>query len=117
MLHTHKRNCVFVRLKSAFGNRLIWPGFFNPPGGRPICVSGLHWLGLLVLGQRGAPVVAALQWWTSREERASDKRIQVQQLLDHSVLAWGRQVRHIFDRDFASGAKKYELRCTIFGLP
>jgi hypothetical protein len=61
--------------------------------------------------------VAALQWWTSREELASDKRIQVQQLLDRSVLAWGRQVRHIFARDFASGAKQYQLRSTIFGLP
>jgi hypothetical protein len=44
-------------MRSSKARRLkrIRPGLFNPPGGRPICVPGLHWLGLLVLGQAGAP--------------------------------------------------------------
>jgi len=33
----------------------IKPGYFNPPGGRPIFVPGYHWLQVLVLGMRGWP--------------------------------------------------------------
>jgi hypothetical protein len=44
-----------VRSSKARRLKRIRPGFFNPPGGRPICVPGLHWLGLLVLGRTGTP--------------------------------------------------------------
>jgi len=92
-----------VRSSKARRLKRIRPGFFNPPGGRPICVPGLHWLGLLVLGRSGAPTLAAMQWWTRRGERASDQQTQLRQLLDRSVEAWGRDVRHLWDREFASG--------------
>jgi hypothetical protein len=92
-----------VRSSKARRLKRIRPGFFNPPGGRPICVPGLHWLGVLVVGHTGAPLLAAMQWWTSRGKRASDQRTQVRQLLDRSVQTWGQQVRHIWDREFASG--------------
>ena len=92
-----------VRSSKARRLKRIRPGFFNPPGGRPICVPGLHWLGLLVLGRTGAPTVAAMHWWTRRGEHASDQQTQLQQLLTRSVEAWGRDVRHIWDREFASG--------------
>jgi hypothetical protein len=92
-----------VRSSKARRLKRIRPGFFNPPSGRPICVPGLHWLGLLVLGRSGAPTVAAMHWWTRRGERASDQQTQLLQLLTRSVDAWGRDVRHIWDREFASG--------------
>ena len=92
-----------VRSSKAARLKRIKPGFFNPPGGRPICVPGLHWLGLLVLGRRGAPQVAAMQWWTTRGEHATDRRTQEQQLLARCARAWGQQVIHLFDRGFASG--------------
>jgi hypothetical protein len=92
-----------VRSSKARRLKRIRPGFFNPPGGRPICVPGLHWLGLLVVGRSGAPTVAAMQWWTRRGERASDQQHQVRQLLSRSVAAWGRDVWHVWDREFASG--------------
>jgi hypothetical protein len=66
-----------VRSSKARRLKRIRPGFFKPPGGRPICVPGLHWLGLLVLGSSGAPTVAAMEWWTRRGERASDQQSQV----------------------------------------
>lgn len=90
-----------VRSSKARRLKRIRPGFFNPPGGRPICVPGLHWLGLLVLGRSGAPTVAAMQWWTKRGEHASDQQTQLRQLLTRSGEAWGR---HVWDREFASAA-------------
>jgi hypothetical protein len=48
-----------VRASKARRRKRIRPGFFKPPGGRPIGVPGLHWLGLLVLGRSGTPTVAA----------------------------------------------------------
>src|SRR3954447_22677929 len=81
-----------VRSSKARRLKRIRPGFFNPPGGRPICVPGLHWLGLLVLGHTGAPTVAAMQCWTKRGERASDQQTQLRQFLTRSVKAWGRDV-------------------------
>jgi hypothetical protein len=100
------KNADLCAVRSSKARRLkrIRPGFFNPPGGRPICVPGLHWLGLLVLGRSGAPTVAAMRWWTRRGERASEQQTQLRQLLDRSVEAWGQNVRHVWDREFASGA-------------
>jgi hypothetical protein len=92
-----------VRSSKARRLKRIRPGFFNPPGGRPICVPGLHWLGLIVLGRAGPPTLAAMQWWTSRGERAGDERTEVQQMLDQAVRWWGRRVVHVWDRGFASG--------------
>lgn len=93
-----------VRSSKARRLKRIRPGFFNPPGGRPICVPGVHWLGLLVLGRSGAPTVAAMRWWTRRGARTSDQQAQLRHLLDRSIETWGRDVRHLWDREFASGA-------------
>jgi len=93
-----------VRSSKARRLKRIRPGFFNPPGGRPICVPGLNWLGLLILGHSGAPTVAAMRWWTKRGERASDQQTELRSLLTQSVSAWGRTALHIWDREFASAA-------------
>jgi hypothetical protein len=92
-----------VRSSKARRLKRIRPGVFNPPGARPICLPGLHWLGLLSVGRSGAPTVAAMQWWTRRGERASDQQTHLEQLLRRSVEAWGRDVGHVWDREFATG--------------
>jgi hypothetical protein len=57
------KNNDLCALRSGKARRLkpIRPGFFTPPGLRPIGVPGLHWLGVLLLGRSGAATVAAMQ--------------------------------------------------------
>jgi hypothetical protein len=92
-----------VRSSKARRLKRIKPGFFNPPGGRPIMVPGVHWVTLLLMGRRGTPHVAAMQWWTTRGKLASDRRSQETELLKRCSQAWGRRVIHVWDRGFAGG--------------
>lgn len=90
-----------VRSTKAVRLKRIKPGYFNPPGGRPICVPGWNWLAVLVMGQTGTPTLARLAWWTTRGERAEAKRTVEYRLLREAWRAWGGQVLHIWDRGFA----------------
>ena len=88
--------------RSSKAHRLtrIKPGFYHPPS-RPIFVPGFRWIGLALAGLQGTPTVAALQWWTNRGERATDKRTEEVRLLERVSAAWGQRVCHIFDQGFA----------------
>ncbi len=90
-----------VRSTKAARLKRIKPGYFNPPGGRPICVPGLHWLALLLLGHKGPPTLALMRWWTTRGAFATDRRSQEQAVLRQCAAAWGQRVLHVFDRGFA----------------
>jgi hypothetical protein len=79
----------------------IRKGYYNPPGGPPVVVPGMNWLGLLLSGSGSAPVLAAMRWWTNRGERAEEKRDVELSLLEKCAAAWGKAVLHIFDRGFA----------------
>jgi hypothetical protein len=92
--------CAVRSMKAARLKR-IKPGYFNPPGGRPIFVPGFNWLQLLVTGLQGAPVLAHLCWWTTRGEQASQKRVEEGKILRKVARLWGRKVIHIWDRGFA----------------
>lgn len=79
------------------------PGYYRPPT-RPICVPGMHWLGLILVGAKAKaepPVVAAMRWWSSRGPHADKQRKQEAALMLESVAAWGSRVIHVFDRGFA----------------
>ena len=92
-------------VRSSKARRLvrIRKGFFQPPvSRRPICVAGLQWVGLLVAGLSGPPTVALMQWWTTRGKHATDRKVIAGQLLARCRRQWGRQVRHVWDRGFAS---------------
>jgi len=99
-----------VRSSKAHRLTRIKPGFYHPPT-RPIFVPGFQWIGLLLAGMNGTPSVAALQWWTTRGERASDKRTEEAALLQRCLDAWGTRVCHIFDRGFA-GSPWLRLLCS-----
>ncbi len=95
-----ERLCA-VRSTKAVRLKRIKPGFFNPPGGRPVFVPGFHWLKILILGQKGAPRLAHLGWWTTRGEQASQKRTEESLVLTHIDEVWGKEVLHVWDRGFA----------------
>lgn len=90
-----------VRSTKAVRLKRIKPGFFNPPGGRPIFVPGFHWLQVLVLDQSGPPTLAHMRWWTTRGERQSNKRREERQVLRQIEGLWGKEVLHVWDRGFA----------------
>ena len=99
----HSHDLCSVRSSKARRLTRIRKGFFQPPvSRRPICVAGLEWMGLLVSGLSGTPTVALMQWWSKRGERATDRRVVAGQLLSRCRRQWGRQVRHVWDRGFAS---------------
>src|SRR5262245_4341099 len=95
-----ERLCA-VRSTKAARLKRIKPGYFNPPGGRPIFVPGFNWLQLLVTGRKGTPMLAHLHWWTTRGEQASQKRVEEGKILRKVARVWGRKVIHMWDRGFA----------------
>jgi hypothetical protein len=99
----HRPDLCSVRSSKARRLVRIRKGFFQPPvGHRPICVAGLQWLGLMVCGQSGPPTVASMIWWTTRGQHVTDRRVVAGQLLARCRRQWGRQVRHVWDRGFAT---------------
>lgn len=90
-----------VRSRKAARLKRIKPGYYNPPGGRPVCVPGWHWLAVLVCGLRGPVTLANLRWWATRGPHASDKRREETAVLAAVQAQWGARVVHIWDRGFA----------------
>lgn len=90
-----------VRSTKAVRLKRIKPSYFNPPMGRPIFVPGFHWLQLLVTGMHGAPVLAHVGWWTTRGEKASQRRAEEGKILRKVARLWGRKAIHLWDRGFA----------------
>ena len=50
-----------VRSSKAARLKRIKPGYYNPPGGRPVFVPGMQWLTVMVAGMRGPPTLAAMR--------------------------------------------------------
>lgn len=97
----HLEGLNAVRSTKAVRLKRIKPGYFNPPGGRPIFVPGFHWLMMTVLGTKGPPTLAHLRWWTTRGERATDRRSVEAALMAEASDRWGQNVIHVWDRGFA----------------
>ena len=95
-----ERLCA-VRSSKAARLKRIKPGYFNPPGGRPICVPGFHWLQIVVVGLQGLPTLAHLHFWTTRGDAASQRLREETALLQALAIHWGVQVVHVWDRGFA----------------
>jgi hypothetical protein len=112
-----ERLCA-VRSSKAARLKRIKPGYFNPPGGRPIFVPGFNWLQLLVTARKGTPVLAHLSWWTTRGKKTSTKREMEGKILRKVARLWGRKVVHLWDRGFAGApwiilALEHHLRFVV----
>lgn len=81
--------------------RRITPGCVHPPGGRPICVPGFHWMGLMLAGMRGVPVLASVPWGTTRGPCATTERDVARTMLWSARQTWGRLLLHMFDQGCA----------------
>lgn len=92
-----------VRSSKARRLKRVKPGFYNPPGGRPVFVPGLNWISLLVLGLSGTPTLAAMRWWSTRGKFATRRDVPRQRLLKLCARWWGQAVIHIWDRGFGHG--------------
>lgn len=90
-----------VRSTKAARLKRIKPGYFNPPGGRPVFVPGWHWLSVILLGMSGQPTLATMRWWSTRGERATRKREVEKDLLRDISERWRQRVIHVWDRGFA----------------
>ena len=95
------QNLSPVRSSKALRLKRIKPGYFNPPGGRPIFVPGFHWLQVLVCGLRGPVSLGQVRFWTTRGAQASSKREEEAQVLREAAKRWPDRVLHVFDRGFA----------------
>jgi hypothetical protein len=90
-----------VRSSKAVRLKRIKPGYFNPPGGRPIIVPGFHWLQVLICGMNGSLVPAHTRFWSNRGEQASTRRAEEWQVLQVLADRLRARVIHVFDRGFA----------------
>ena len=95
-----ERLCA-VRSSKAQRLKRIKPGYFNPPGGRPIFVPGFNWLQVLVIGRKGPPTLAHFGWWTTQGKHESSKRKQERSVLRKIDRLWGKEILHVWDRGFA----------------
>jgi hypothetical protein len=112
-----ERLCA-VRSSKAVRLKRIKPGYFNPPGGRPICVPGFYWLQIVVIGLRSRPLLAHLHFWTTHGEAATSRSGEELTLLHGLAQRWGRQVVHVWDRGFAgepwlSAALQHHVRFIV----
>ncbi len=97
----HLEGLCAVRSGKAKRLKRIKPGYFNPPGGRPICVPGYHWLQVLVMGMEGPIHMAHTRWWSTRGEQATERREVERQTLAEVARRWGSRALHVWDRGFA----------------
>ena len=97
----HLEGLCAVRSGKAKRLKRIKPGYFNPPGGRPICVPGYHWLQVLVMGMEGPIHMAHTCWWSTRGEQATERREVERQTLAEVARRWGSRALHVWDRGFA----------------
>jgi hypothetical protein len=114
----HSEGLSAVRSSKAQRLKRIKPGFYNPPGGRPVFVPGLNWISLLILGMHGTPSLAAMRWWSTRGRFATHKDLIRQRLLKLCAHWWGQAVIHVWDRGFGNGpwlrqALQYPVRFVV----
>ncbi|MEO8956851.1 MAG: transposase [Ktedonobacteraceae bacterium] len=99
----HAEGLCPVRSSQAGRLTRIKKGYYHPPG-KPICVPGLHGIGLLLAGrakQQGPAMLAGFRWWTSRGPLASHEKDETCKLMRLTSQRWGRTLLNILDRGYS----------------
>lgn len=78
-------------------------GSFNQPGGKPIVVLGYEWTACVVVGKKGKPSLAMMDFWSRKGPEATTTKKEQERMLSKVAGKWGRNVLHIFDRGYAGG--------------
>lgn len=99
----HLEGLCAVKSSRAARLKRIKPGFYNPPGGRPIFVPGMQWLTVLLMGPQSIPQVVVMKWWTTRGRLKQGHRDVQTPELERMATTWGDWVIHVFDRGWAGG--------------
>lgn len=78
-------------------------GSYNQAGGKPIVVLGMEWTACIVLGKKGKPCLAMMEFWSRKGPEATKQKRVEEKMLQQCALRWGRNVLYVFDRGYAGG--------------
>lgn len=92
-------------VRSSRAKRLtrIKPGYYKQPTS-PICVPGYEWSGLMLAGLSLIPMVAMMQFWTTKGKHKECRSNIFYRMLKTVVAEFGSLLTHVFDRGYASEA-------------
>lgn len=92
-----------VKSSKAARRRKSRKGSFNRPGGKPIVVLGYEWTACVVVGKKGKPSLAMMDFWSRKGPEATTARKEEERMLAQVARKWGKNVLHLFDRGYAGG--------------
>lgn len=92
-------------VRSSRAKRLtrLKPGYYKQPAA-PICVPGFQWSGLMLAGLSLVPMVAMMEFWTTRGKHKECWSNIFYRMLKQVVAEFGTILTHVFDRGYASEA-------------
>jgi Transposase DDE domain len=92
-----------VKSSKAARRKKARKGSFNWPGGKPIVVLGYEWTACIVVGKKGPPSLAMMDFWSRKGPEATTARKEEERMLAQVARKWGKNVLPIFDRGYAGG--------------
>jgi hypothetical protein len=78
-------------------------GIFNQRGGKPITVFGMEWTGVIILGEKEHPILAKMQWWSRKGDKATAQRNVEGGILLKIYHFWHQWMLHVCDRGYGTG--------------
>ncbi|WP_151756381.1 hypothetical protein [Dictyobacter vulcani] len=70
-----------VRSSKAARRKKSRKGIFNQPGGKPIIVQGYEWTACVVVGEKGKPSLAMMDFWSRRGPDAQTTKEEEEKML------------------------------------
>jgi hypothetical protein len=92
-----------VKSSKAARRKKTRKGAFNQPGGKPVVVLGYEWTACVVVGKKGKPSLAMMDFWSRKGPEATTAKREEERMLMKVAGRWGKNVLHLFDRGYAGG--------------